>query len=335
MPPASLLPACLLPWLFLAACSADLPAALDTGGSGEVVPGTIKERCFPGIGDAEAGFPEYDDLGVVVPDHCMGTDHQDITGIQKVVFLGDSITAGTPPTPEDEVYRALLTEQLQAEFGADIEIADCSEFGARTDDLLLHDDRGIPLCFPDGVEDKRTLIIMTIGGNDMFAAAEIIGDGGTDAEAAALVDQAIVYLDDALAWIRQGSDPQSDQPEVGDHFPNGVFVVFGNVYEFTDATGDLGSCPTAEFLGFDYTIPQLRDGYIWISEAFLELTVRYRMDAVFMLEHFCGHGWRSDDPDGECYRGPDTPRWFDATCIHPSPEGHAALADMFMQTIRE
>ena len=57
---------------------------------------TIRENCFPGLGDDALRFPVYDDLGVVAGRHCSGTDHQDIQDIEKVVFLGDSITAGTP-----------------------------------------------------------------------------------------------------------------------------------------------------------------------------------------------------------------------------------------------
>lgn len=325
----------MLALLLALACAADAPPA-DTGPAarGTPMPATIRDRCFPGIGDAEAGFPAYDQYGVVVPDHCMGTDHQEVDRIEKLVFLGDSITAGTPPTPEDEYYRNALATMLDARYGPGLEIVDCSEYGARTDDLLLHSDRGLNLCFPEGVEDRRTLIVMTIGGNDMFAAAE---DVATQGEAAAVttVSQAITYLDEALAWIREGADLDGPTPEVSDRFPNGVFVAYSNVYEYTDATGDLGSCPAAEILGFDYAVPQLRDGYIWISEAFLELSVRYHMDAILMLEHFCGHGFRADDPEGECYRGPDTEPWFDGTCIHPNPAGHRQIAEMFYWTITD
>ena len=36
-----------------------------------------------------------------------------------------------------------------------------------------------------------------------------------------------------------------------------------------------------------------------------------------------------------CYRGPDMDNWFDFTCIHPTPTGHGALADMFFDVISE
>jgi lysophospholipase L1-like esterase len=56
---------------------------------------------------------------------------------------------------------------------------------------------------------------------------------------------------------------------------------------------------------------------------------------VFMLEGFCGHGFRRDDPEGPCDRGPGAEAWFDLTGIHPSPEGHRALADMFTAVVEE
>jgi hypothetical protein len=56
---------------------------------------------------------------------------------------------------------------------------------------------------------------------------------------------------------------------------------------------------------------------------------------IFLLENFCGHGFHAGEPENECYRGPDAETWFDLTCIHPNPTGHAALADLFFQTIAE
>ncbi|NJK32083.1 MAG: hypothetical protein HC927_06510 [Deltaproteobacteria bacterium] len=41
--------------------------------------------------------PDYTGLDVIVGSHCLGTNHQDITDIERVVFLGDSVTVGTPP----------------------------------------------------------------------------------------------------------------------------------------------------------------------------------------------------------------------------------------------
>ena len=97
----------------------------------------------------------------------------------------------------------------------------------------------------------------------------------------------------------------------------------------------MDSCPTAEIFGFSGTIPELRDAYLRINERFVQTAVETQTDVIFMLEHFCGHGFHADDPDNECYRGPDTELYFDPTCIHPTPAGHARIAEMFTAVIDE
>ncbi len=52
-----------------------------------------------------------------------------------------------------------------------------------------------------------------------------------------------------------------------------------------------------------------------------------------MLEDFCGHGDRNEDPVGRCDRGPDAGRGFDVSCVHPNPTGHRVVGDMFMAVV--
>jgi hypothetical protein len=56
---------------------------------------------------------------------------------------------------------------------------------------------------------------------------------------------------------------------------------------------------------------------------------------IFLLEDFCGHGFERDNPAAPCYRGPNTPAYFDLTCIHPNPTGHEHIRDMFMAVVNE
>jgi hypothetical protein len=67
----------------------------------------------------------------------------------------------------------------------------------------------------------------------------------------------------------------------------------------------------------------------------MKVAVDTGRDMIFKLEEFCGHGWRRDDTNLTCYRGPDAELWFDITCIHPTPLGHHALAGMFQAVIEE
>jgi len=286
----------------------------------------IAERCFNGIGDTAKGIPDYDQFSPTVAHHCQGTNHQDIEGVERLVFLGDSITAGTPPTTVPQLYRSILEANVLERFGSDVIVADCSAYGARTDDLLLPPHQQILACFP-GEEPiaERTLVVMTVGGNDMFAFAEDMRDGASADAVMVQVEAAADLMHDAISWFDDNAA----------RFPRGVDVVFGNVYEFTDTVGDMDSCPSAEIFGFSGTIPELRDAYLRINERFVQTAVETRTDVIFLLEHFCGHGFHADDPENECYRGPDTEPYFDATCIHPTPAGHARIAEMFTAVIDE
>lgn len=287
----------------------------------------LSERCFPGQGDPASGdLPQYDVFDPVVPRHCAGTDAQDITHLDRVVFLGDSITTGTPPTPEGGFYRTWLLQDLEADHGP-LETQDCSGWGARVDDLLEDGDQLVRCLGESGVDDRATLVVFTIGGNDLFAFAQEVLAGASVDQVDLEVDDAAAKLDLALDWL---ADARATR------FPNGLYVTFGNVYEYTDGTGDMSVCPTAEILGFGGVLPEMREAAVRINEAWVRLAVEHGFDVVFMLEHFCGHGFLAGDPTNECYRGPeDDEIWFDPSCIHPNPTGHHQLADLFHSVISE
>lgn len=292
--------------------------------------------------------PDYDQFPVTVGSHCMGTNHQDITGIERVVFLGDSVTVGTPPTLANDFYRSRLADALVDRFGLDApntlwknadpvngtsvvqdsgDFSSCAEWGARTDDFMQSGSQ-ISDCFPAGERSKRTLVVITMGGNDV---ASITKDGIDGVPVGTLMVEAQQFIDlmrGAVEWFYD--DPGK--------FPNGVFVIFANVYEYTDGTADIGSCPGASLAGFDgeWDDPQaLKDMMLWINEQYMAIAADTGTDMLFLLEGFCGHGFRSDDPTAACYRGPGNDNWFDATCIHPDPTGHGALSDMFLAIIDE
>jgi lysophospholipase L1-like esterase len=280
--------------------------------------------CWAHKADPNNPGPEYDQFNPIIGSHCLGTNHQDITGIEKVVFLGDSVTAGTPPTPMSQYYRTILTGLLEDEFGQ-LEVVNKAEWGARTDDLLLPSKQQIIEAFPVLPEPKTTLVVMTVGGNDFFKMAETHNAGGTAEEIMLMAEEMVQLLEDAIHWFVD--DPTK--------FPNGVFVIFSNVFEYTDATGNMSACPSCLIVGLCGDWPEGRAPAIFINEAYMRIAVETGTDMVFMLEHFCGHGWESDNPESQCYLGPDTPRWIDITCIHPTPEGHQAIVDMFWSVIQE
>ena len=312
-------------------------------GEGEV---PLAQRCFGDITSPQGQGPQYDPFRPVVGSHCQGTNQQDIRDIERVVFLGDSVTVGTPPTASGDIYRAILADALAERFGLEApsslwklpnplsgtstvkasgDFASCAKWGARTDDLA-RDNSQILDCFPAEERSKHTLVIMTVGGNDVAALTK---DGVTRP-----VDEMRVVTEEFVDNLRQAVHLLKDRAE----FPGGVDVIFANNFEFTDGTGDVSSCPAASTAGFDQPWEDpaaLADLVVWATEQYMDIAVSEGADMIFLLESFCGHGYHNDDVDNGCYRPADHERWFDVSCIHPNPTGHRKIADLFLSVVDE
>ncbi|MCX4245107.1 SGNH/GDSL hydrolase family protein [Paraliomyxa miuraensis] len=320
-----------------------------TGGE----PPSTFEECFEGQFVNEATvLPDYDQYEPVIGSHCVGTNHQDIEGIERVVFLGDSITVGSRPTLPGDVYRARLGDMLRDAYGLSYgdaisealwkapnpfsgevaqmtagDFTSCSRWGARNDDLPVGVGNQLEDCFGPQTLDQRTLVVMTSGGNDVSALAQDAIDGVPLPDLWMAAEDFVMLKREAVEWITAPG-----------RFTSGVFVVFANIYEFTDGTGDVMSCDVSGLAGFDQPVPnpmELTELVVWANEQYMSIAVDTGTDMQFLLETFCGHGFANDDPTSPCYRGPGTPRWFDLTCIHPNPEGHGVIADQFMAIIEE
>jgi len=264
-----------------------------------------------------------------------------------VVFVGDSVTVGTPPTASGDYYRSKLAASLATKFGLtppsflwqtvnfldgvtlvqqEEDFASCAKWGARTDDLVA-DNHQLEDCIPLADQQKRTLVVMTMGGNDISSLTQDAIAGVPMADLWTSTMGFVADFEASIAWLKEPG-----------RFPNGVFVVYGNMYEFTDGTGDVQSCDVSALAGFDQPVPapdELKAMVVWANEQYARIAVDHGVDMTFMLEDFCGHGFANDDAAGPCYRGPNTPQWFDLTCIHPNPAGHQHIADMFMAVVNE
>lgn len=313
----------------------------------------IFDQCFGDafVNDPELG-PNYDQFMPTIGSHCLGTNHQDIAGVERVVFLGDSITVGTPPTFSMDYYRSVLADALAAEFGLEFgtggesedlwklvnpfdgtsvahmsgDFASCAKWGARNDDLL-QDNPQFAECFPPETRELVNLVVITSGGNDLSSLTQAAIDGATEDMLWAQIEDAVQLKREAVQWLK---DPAE--------FPNGTHVVFANLYEFTDGTGDVMACDVSGLAGFDQPVPapdQLADMVVWAEEQYMAIATETGTDMIFLLESFCGHGFNADDPTAPCYRGPNTEVWFDLTCIHPNPTGHQQIADMFLAVVDE
>ncbi len=304
------------------------------------------DLCFADVaGDPSDPTPDYDQFGPVLGSHCNGTDHQDIVDVERVVFIGDSVTVGTPPTLATDYYRNRVADTLAGYFGLDApgvlwetvdvftgttivresgDFASCAEWGARADDLL-QDGTQLEDCLPASERDKTTLVVMTVGGNDLAGLSEGFMDGFEHAELWSETELFMAQMRTAVEWITSPG-----------RFPNGVYVIMTNLYEYTDGTGDVEACPAAALAGMtNVSDPELPEMVVWAMEEYMSIAVDTDTDMLFLLEQFCGHGYNRDDPNGPCYRGPDAELWFDLTCIHPNSRGHEVMAEMFLSVVQE
>ncbi len=306
---------------------------------------TSFDQCF---GDIDP-VVTYAGTELNIGTHCMGTDHQDIDGIERVVFIGDSVTVGTPPTAAGDWWRNRVADDLVDRWGLEaptwdwenvnllegmvytIESGDfscCAKWGARTDDLMLDPHQQIQTCIPEDARDRTNLVLMTTGGNDLFNLLEEIRDGVDPAESEAQWQTAIEHLQDAVHFLKSSED-----------FPGGVHLVVANIFDVTDETAalDIANCTGPEWIGLYEPLldPLTHDLAIAWQEEIAALVAETGSDLVFMGENFCGHGYNYDDASGRCYRGGDPEVWFDLTCMHPSAAGHEAISEMFLATILE
>ena len=312
-------------------------------------------ECFADI----ASPVDYLSSGAVLNSTCTGTDHQTISGVERVVFVGDSVTAGAPIptdwsswdlTDASEWYRNLLALELASRWGLEEpdwfwqnvdltsgeswskesgDFANCAKWGARTDDLAK-DNTQLADCLPEEGRSKHNLVIMTIGGNDLYSLLDDIKAGTAD-EATMRAEwiSAIEDLETAVHWLKD--DPSQ--------FPGGVDVIVADLFDVTDETSaaDIADCEGAQAIGLSDPLidPLTAELAIQWQEALLNLAVETGIDVVFMGENFCGHGYNWDDGAGRCYRDGDPNIYFDASCEHPSSYGHAAIAKMVLGVIDE
>jgi lysophospholipase L1-like esterase len=208
------------------------------------------------------------------------------------------------------------------------DFANCAKYGARTDDLLLDPHRQLETCMPEEERSKRTLVIMTIGGNDIYSLLEDSNAGVDEATMRATYTRATALFEDAIRWIVEPG-----------RFPNGVWVIFSTTYDFTDQDGalDMASCDGAQLINMDEALlnPVIWDIMSDAQESYVRLATETGTDLIFLGEQFCGHGWNAADPTSRCYRGPGAAIWTDLTCEHPNRAGHEALTDMVRAVIEE
>jgi hypothetical protein len=223
--------------------------------------------CFGGQWGAEPPV-DYDQFGLTMGSHCQGTDHQDIQGVERVVFVGDShhrrdaahahravvaqpaslialVRQFRPRLPQHRLARTPTSSTASTFEMFSGDFASCAKYGARTDDLLRDPHRQLETCIPEEERDKVTLVVMSIGGNDIYSACWRTATAGVD-------DETLQPSTRRDAATPSCATPSEWLVEPG-RFPNGVYVVMADTYDFTDPDGadDMAECPGAELIRMD------------------------------------------------------------------------------------
>lgn len=260
--------------------------------------------------------PVAEDIATYVPPDFVPT------APTRVVFLGDSITAGDGENDWDLLYKELLQENqrpwtgfddidLETSFPSVTEVVDVSRGGATTDTMLSQQipDLEEELAFPAAGE---TIVVFTIGGNDLQAALAPFSNPE------AIANSVLGRLEEIVTWLQ---DPA--------RFPDGVHIYATNVYEPSDGTGYNADC----FFGIDYSdkIGTLDD----YNEAMRSMGEEMGFSVVDLRGHFLGHGHNHADSGIDVYDADDPSLWMLDDCIHPNKRGHHEVRRLFHAAITD
>ena len=245
----------------------------------------------------------------------------------RVIYLGDSITAGAGASSGSTSYTSLLVENdedewggwgeqdLRSLYGDGFEVVDVSRGGATTSSLVQDQLPALSSELGDSVSGS-SIVVMTVGGNDMQSALfPILLSNDPDAVATERIGEVEANMETTLDYFEDST-----------RFPDGVHLFFTNIYEPSDAVG-VSQC----FFETDYsTILRHFDQ----ANATMRALAEERGTAMVDLRgHFLGHGMYSDDESVEAYDAQDPTQWFSDDCIHPNDRGHHELRRLFITAI--
>lgn len=254
-------------------------------------------------------------LATYVPD-AYAPEHLD-----RLAFMGDSITAGLGVSADplayarllerndDEVWPAFADADLQR-VAPEPEVVDVAVPGATTESVL--EQQLLALTEFAGGSPGETAVFVTVGGNDVQQAMfrVLIEGSGAEGEVADTVEQNLEALVGALL------DPAL--------FADGVYVYLANVYDPTHGTGLHPKC----FGGLDVSfMASVLDD---TNERIRSVAERNGVAMIDLHGAFLGHGHWAEDPSAPYVDPADPTVWFTSDCIHPNDRGHHELRLQFL-----
>lgn len=235
----------------------------------------------------------------------------------RVIFMGDSITAGYGASKNKLAYPALLQDNddktwagfedfdFPGLYGATPEVVDVSVPGATTGSMVGQQLPNVTDAVGDSVSGP-TAVVVTIVGNDVQAV--MLTPDKVDASIATITENMGEFYDYYADTTR---------------FPDGVRIYLANVYEPSDGVGQADECFYG--LNLEKALPALDA----INAATLAQAQERGAAWLDMHGHFLGHGYNGDDPENAYYQADDPSLWFADDCIHPNDRGHHEIRRLF------
>jgi lysophospholipase L1-like esterase len=260
--------------------------------------------------------------------------------VSHLIIVGDSISEGLGAQSQPMSYAALLYRNndtmyprerghdLVHHFGPDLRYINVAHAGDTSNDVIrfqlqrLSDkmmaeaERGAGVQLQDNTWSVpgRVIVVMTVGGNDVQQAMR----PNTNFTGPVLTH--------SMINLRAILDFFEDKR----HFPGGVSMYFGNIYDVTDGEDQFHACmPGMAFPGMSDALE------VW-SSSYAELAAQRNATLVDLLSLFRGHGFNFANPDNPYFNARDTSLWvYDRDCIHPNNRGHHKLRRAFLEHIEQ
>jgi lysophospholipase L1-like esterase len=223
------------------------------------------------------------------------------------VVLGDSISAGGGLGPffdkllyanDDATYPAWTGLDLKTKFGVQMVVTN-SVAGSKTDNLVQQVSR-LPATLPGPI-----LVTVTSGGNDLRAAATQAIQGTDGMYIMTMRSNVDAFLNAIFTKDRFGAGVQ-------------VYVLFANIYDPTNSSGDFSGCPLPLAL---YKSNMANAIFARWNQVFTDEVPKAGGLVEPLHDAFLGHGIH------------DTENWFYRDCIHPNTTGNHQLRRMFWKAL--